>query len=84
MVRAGSIREEYKQTIQKRQQSQESSQKYQQTFFQRRAEMSTKEITEKQRSIYQMEHKEAELIDNIRQTQKIQVEEFEKLEQLMY
>ena len=46
--------------------------------------MSTKEITEKQRSIYQMEHKEAELIDNIRQTQKIQVEEFEKLEQLMY
>ena len=65
----------------KRQQSQNSSAI---NFFSRKTQSKENEAAQKEKRIKEMEAIEAELLDKIKKTQVTQLQEFNKLEEVMY
>ena len=65
----------------KRQQSQNSSSV---NFFSRKTQFKENEAAQKEKRIKEMEAIEAELLDKIKKTQVTQLQEFNKLEEVMY
>ena len=65
----------------KRQQSQNSSAV---NFFSRKTQIKENEAAQKEKRIKEMEAIEAELLDKIKKTQVTQLQEFNKLEEVMY
>ena len=84
MVKARQLRDQKKQTAINRQLSHSTNTRTREHFFQRKAEMAEKEASEKEKRIKEMELREAELLEKIKRTQNLQLEEFNKLEEVMY